>query len=166
MCLKSEWSYQSWRRSKLSSALCVETTRFFRRGVVRNRSAMVEYSSTITKQLLTTPRRKNLGKFSVICFSRCGVWKGQSVVSVKSYVDVSKLGKEERLPTSSHVSAPSWLPIGTSNVVSTFFYQGCCLCIRIDCFACVTWCFFVVGDVVGWSKVEYSVQEVLANGGI
>ena len=30
MCLKSEWSYQSWRRSKLSSALCVETTRFFR----------------------------------------------------------------------------------------------------------------------------------------
>ena len=28
------------------------------------------------------------------------------------------------------------------------------------------WWFFVVGDVVGWSKVEYSVQEALANGGI
>ena len=88
------WSYQGWRRRKLSSAFCVETTRLFRRGVVRNHSAMVEYSSTITKQLLTTPHRKNLGKFSVICFSGCGVWNGQSVVSVKSYVDVSKLGKE------------------------------------------------------------------------
>ena len=103
MCLKSMWSYQGWRRSKLSSAFCVETTRFFRRGVVRNRSAMVEYSSTITKQLLTTPRRKNLGKFSVICFSRCGVW------NEKSDVDVSKLGKASyKLACFSTVVAAHW----------------------------------------------------------
>ena len=48
---------------------------FFRRSVVRNQFAMVQYTSTITEQLPTTPRRKNLGIFSVVCFSQCGSWE-------------------------------------------------------------------------------------------
>ena len=50
-----------WHESLERVVVSVETARFFRRDVVRNRSAMVEYSSTIMEQLLTTPRRKNLG---------------------------------------------------------------------------------------------------------
>ena len=35
--------------------------------------------------------------------------------------------ERRKLPTSSHVSAPSKLPIVTSNAVFPFFCQGCCL---------------------------------------
>ena len=112
MCLKSEWSYQSWRRSKLSSALCVETTRFFRRGVVRNRSAMVEYSSTITEQLLTTPRRKK--PRHIFCCLFLSVWRLKRPVRRFGKVlcwcfEVGKGGKASyKLPCFSTVVAAHW----------------------------------------------------------
>ena len=153
MCLKSERSYQSWIRSKLSSALCVETTRFFRRGVVRNRSAMVEYSYTITKQLLTTPRRKNLGKFSVICFSGCGVW------NEKSDVDVSKLGKEE-----------GFLLACFSTVVAAHWDVKCCidlllprlLFVHKDRMFCMCYMMFLRR----WWRRRLKLSRVLCSGGL
>ena len=134
--------------------MCVETTRFFRRGVVRNRSAMVEYSSTITKQLLTTPRRKNLGKFSVICFSRCGVW------NEKSDVDVSKLGKEEGFLLARMFQHRRSCPLGRQMLYRPSFTKVA-VCDKDRMF-----CMFYMMFLRLWWRRRLKLSRVLCSGGL
>ena len=68
---------------------------------------------------------------------------------------------------SSHVSAPSQLPIVTSNVVLPFFCQGICLWIKIEFFCVNCNVSFLGGNVViVGGEVECFVQEVLVDGWI
>ena len=67
-------------------------------------------------------------------------------------------GERRKLPTSSHVSAPSKLPIVTSNVVSPFFCQGCCLCMSVDFFA---WIMMFRSSMVMLSCVDAKSSALL-----
>ena len=67
---------------------------------------------------------------------KCGVNNSQSIIPVKPYVMLSCCSWERRkLPTNSHVSATSKLPIATSHVVGPFFCQCWFLYVSIELLA-------------------------------
>ena len=57
----TDWPFQTPHREKQTTE---NMQRFFRRGVVRSCSVMVEEYSTIAERFLTTPRRKNRAIFT------------------------------------------------------------------------------------------------------
>ena len=59
---------------------------------------------------------------------------------------------------SSHVSEPSKLLIVTSNVVSPFFCQGCCLCMSADFLA---WIMMFRSSIVMLSYVDAKSSALL-----
>ena len=63
--------------------------------------------------------------------------------------------ERRKLPTSSHVSAPSKLPIVTSNAVFPFFCQGCCLWIKMEFLAWVIM-FLSSAVIFSWAEAKSS----------
>ena len=63
--------------------------------------------------------------------------------------------ERRKLPTSSHVSAPSKLPIVTSNAVFPFFCQGCCLWTKMEFLAWVIM-FLSSAVIFSWAEAKSS----------
>ena len=63
--------------------------------------------------------------------------------------------ERRKLPTSSHVSTPSKLPIVTSNAVFPFFCQGCCLWIKMEFLAWVIM-FLSSAVIFSWAEAKSS----------
>ena len=70
--------------------------------------------------------------------------------------------ERRKLPTSSHVSAPSKLPIVTSNTVFPFFCQGCCLWIKMEFLA---WVIMFLSSAVmfSWANGRIEFFYIKAN---